>query len=59
MDGGETRESLGKVTPHSPFAATRLFPLPLKGAREGGAAVMDGLRELVKSDIFNLRQLRA
>jgi hypothetical protein len=35
-----TSRSLTLALPPSPFAATRLFPLPLKGAREGRGAIV-------------------
>ncbi len=44
--------------PPSPFAATRLFPLPLKGTREVQVAPLGGLEEIsVRLGIANQKSL--
>jgi hypothetical protein len=59
VDGGKANKPLGGLMPPSPFAATRLFPLPLKGAREAWPAAVGGLGEVVGMIIFNLHQRSA
>ena len=44
-EGGVSNATVSK-TPPSPFAAARLFPLPLKGAREIGPAPMTRIEEM-------------